>query len=151
PDLLQLLSKKDLDIDTKLIAIRLLGLIGPEAKAAMPALIAALSDENFHAQYWACRSLAKWEAAAEPAAALLIEKLKKGNPSVRRHAALALGAIGPAIGREGVDGLLAATGDQLHPVRADAIRALGKLGEIAKPAVPQLRVYMNDPKYNVRT
>lgn len=112
--------------------------IGPAAKPAIPALIKLLDSENFHNQYWSCRALAAIGAEAKPAVPDLCRLTKDAVPSVRRHAAMALGKIGSGVGDEGLKCLIAAIEDPLEPVRQDAVVALGDLGSFAQPAIPAI-------------
>ena len=117
--------------------------IGPDAKDAVPDVISFLTyDENlpwgFHPQYFACRALAAIGEDAVEAVPVLIDRLEKGVPSVRRNAAIALGAIGPAIGEEGIRSLEKALFAYHHPVRLDATVALGRIGPAAKSTIPKL-------------
>ncbi len=131
--------------------------IGPEAKAAVPALTEALTHEDFHTQYWACRALRDIGPEAKSAVPVLVKLLREGVPSkpvyaasVRRHAAQALGGIGPGIGQEALDTLAAALKDPIDPVREDAAVALGKLGPFAKPAVPALEEALDKGPFSAR-
>jgi HEAT repeat protein len=131
--------------------------IGPEAKAAVPALTDLLTHEDFHTQYWACRALREIGPEAKTAAPVLVELLRDGVPSkpryaasVRRHAAQALGGIGPDVGAEARDALAAALKDPIDPVREDAAIALGKLGPFAKPAVPALEEALDKGPFSAR-
>ena len=61
----------------------------------------------------------------------LIERLGSTDPGVRRHAAEALGRIGPAA----VPALIRALKDRHHLVRSSAAHALGGLGPATLPAL----------------
>ena len=85
--------------------------IGSAAGPAVPALIAMLSSNDFHTQYWSCRALAKiGMPAAEPAIPILISMLTDGVASVRGNAAAALGQLGSQAGRRIVQPLVDASG-----------------------------------------
>ena len=131
--------------------------IGPEAKAAVPALTEALTHEDFHTQYWACRALREIGPEAKTAAPVLVKLLREGVPSeprysasVRRHAAQALGGIGPDAGTKARDALAAALKDPIDPVREDAAIALGKLGPFAQPAVPAIEEALDKGPFSAR-
>ncbi len=81
---------KDRDKEVRFNAAYAVGKIGPAAKEAVPALIAALKDEY---RWVAASALGKIGPAAVPA---LIAALKDEDGSVRVSAAFALGWIGPA-------------------------------------------------------
>lgn len=137
PELLTLLEKDD--SRTRIPLIRCLQGIGPDAKAGVPALIKLLDHADFHTQYWTCRALGAIGAEARPAVPALCARTKAGSASVRRNAAAALGRIGPVIGTEGLQTLIAALGDGAEPVRENAVIALGELGAFAAPALPAIR------------
>jgi HEAT repeat protein len=65
-------------------------------------------------------------------------RVEQGVVSVRRNAAAALGKIGPVIGQEGLQVLIKALNEPIQVVREDAVIALGRLGEFARPAVPAI-------------
>lgn len=123
---------------TLIPAVAALGKIGKPSESAIPQLRAALYAENFHAQYWACRALAAIGPDAAPAIPDLLDRLKNGNTSVKRNAAMALGDIGTAGDNRVVPALIEALDDPAQFVREQAAWALGKLGEKAKPAVDKL-------------
>lgn len=126
PLLVELLEK-DEDANRRQ-AVGALGAIGPAAAPAVPVLRKMLYHEDFHTQYWACRALGAIGDDALPAVPDLIDRLKNGAASVKRNAAMALGRLGPRIGREAIDALIAAVDDPLQPVREQAVLALGRLG-----------------------
>jgi HEAT repeat protein len=124
--------------------------IGPGAKAAVPALLPILDCDDFHSQYWAQRTLGAIGPESRPAVPKLIELLHTSNVSVRHNSAIALGAIGPVIGPEGLKALEQALDDRMEPVREDAVIALGKLGDFAKPAAPAVRRVLQTRKIAAR-
>jgi HEAT repeat protein len=71
--------------------------------------------------------------------------------SVRRNAAAALGKIGPAIGPEGRQTLVAALRDPVQPVRENAVIALGELRAFAAEAVPAIREALQRSNFGART
>ena len=125
--------------------------IGPDASAAVPALTKMLDSDEFHTQYWACRALSAIGPAAAPTTPVLCRLTVEGTASVRRHAAAALGDVGPGIGKQGLDALTSALRDpNSDPVREDAVIALGKLGEFARPAVPAVREALESGRISAR-
>ena len=82
---------KDDNKKIRLVAIEALGLIGPDAKQAMPFLIALLDDRDDEARKSGIAALAKFEEAVPQLV------LDLGSPDARRRggAAAALGKIGP--------------------------------------------------------
>jgi HEAT repeat protein len=129
-----------------------LGRLAPEAKPAIPLLVAALASDDADAARAAARSLGRFGksaieplepaiAAAEPTTALravealgqigpageaaLIKSLKHPNPLVRRGVARELGRLGPA-GKNSAAALLTAASDKDADVRETAAAALRK-------------------------
>lgn len=150
PDLVRLLEKDD--EESRRHALSLLGSIGPDAKTAVPALRKTLNHADFHTQYWACRALAKIGPDAKEAVPELLKILPKKSAaaSVRRNAALTLGAIGPAVGAEAIGPLGEALFDNVALVREDAAWALGQMGKLADPALPSLEKALKDGASTVR-
>lgn len=136
--------------DTRVTLMYALMGIGPDAAQAVPLLIKTLDHEDFHAQYWACQALGGIGPPAEPATPVLCRLVSDAPASVRRHAAAALGGIGPGIGPEGLAALVKALRDPLEPVRENAVIALGKLGDFAKPAMPEIRAVLEEGRLKAR-
>ena len=120
-------SLKNGNVDVRWMAAVALGDIGdPEA---IPALMAALDDEDTYVRSRAALALGE---IGEAALAGLIAALRDGNDRVRWGAALALGEIG---GSSAVEALVGALSDPDEGVRQ---RVAGALGDIGEPAVPSL-------------
>jgi eukaryotic-like serine/threonine-protein kinase len=68
---------------------------------------------------------------------LWIDTLRHSHPVVRAEAARALGDLGPA-SKGAVSALTAALDDSDIEVRANAVRALERIGRAATPAIPKL-------------
>lgn len=124
--------------------------LGKVAAEAVPVIIPRLASEDFHSQYFACRALAAIGPPAKPAVAELIRLTREGVSSPRRHACLALGKIGPAVGEEGVRALVARLADGNQVVRRDAVIALGDLGPFAKAAVEPIREALQNRRFAPR-
>jgi HEAT repeat protein len=81
---------------------------------------------------------------AAVAAHQLTTLVEDGVTSVRRNAAAALGKIGPSIGNDAVQTLIGALDDRSQLVREQAVIALGRLGDLAKPAAPAIEEVLKD-------
>ena len=73
----------------------------------------------------------------------LIQALKDGDTKMRRHAAVALGEIGPSAS-SAIPALIEALKDEDHKVRENVAYTLGTLGPEAKQAIPALIEALND-------
>ena len=126
------------DPNRRLWAVSVLAVKGPEARAAVPELIAVLKqDDVARVRAGAALALGKMGAEARSACPGLIEALKDPAAPVRATAALALGLIGPEAHGAG-PALAAALTDEDAEVAASAATALGNLGPEAEAAVPLL-------------
>ena len=108
-----------------------LGAIGPEAKAAVPALAQALKDKDCDVRLYAAVALGKIGSEAGVAVPALIEALKDEDLCVRMGAEKALGEIGPTA----MPALIEALKDEDLGVRTGAEKALGGIGPAAVPAL----------------
>jgi HEAT repeat protein len=137
-----------------------LGQMGPEARAAVPALTELLKDPrllSYRPSYaWTLFKIDR--AAAGVAVAALLEVLDgKVHPtrlsakafSVARHEAMStLGQVG---GKDAVGALANALADADPAIRQEAAKALGTMGAPAREAVPSLRKALADPEEAVRS
>jgi HEAT repeat protein len=147
-DLTEALSDKQ----TRLHALRALKRIGPDAKAAVPALIDVVKTDKAPSSPTcteACEALGRIGPAAKEAVPVLIEaaKLKAAGSSVRLQATIALGRIGPAA-KEAVPVLIEAAKEPAFrgPLRWHAAAALGQIGKDAQEAIPALVELVKDAK-----
>jgi len=131
---------------------------GPSTGQVIDALTHSVSDKDTGARDCAASGLGDiLTALGEPGAAYwqktgpaLQKALKDGEPRVRRSAAYALGAFGPAAAPARSD-LIAAAADPSAIVRQNAAYALGKLGKEAGPeGVAELRKLLKDAEPLVR-
>jgi HEAT repeat protein len=106
-----------------------LGDIGPEAKAAIPALIKALGDQDVHVRILAANTLGDIGSEANEAVPALIKAPGDPEVLVRRHTAGALSRIGPEA-KEALPELeRLAEKDPDQSVRQSASEALKKIRE----------------------
>jgi len=82
------------DVNTRIVAVRALGEMGPPAHEAVPALIELTGAEDFDLRYWSYDTLGKIGPAAAEAVPVLIEQFRSGDSGIRNLAADALAAIG---------------------------------------------------------
>jgi HEAT repeat protein len=155
-------------------ALKALVEIGPEAKAALPEMTAALQDKTMRA--FTAQTLARMKGdglavltkaledkdddlrvevvvalrlAGKDAVPALQTALKYKNVEVRLNAADSLGRLG-ADARDAVPGLVAALKDESKDVRAEAAAALGRIGPDAKDAEAALTALKDDSEITVR-
>ncbi|HKI35888.1 MAG TPA: HEAT repeat domain-containing protein [Gemmataceae bacterium] len=133
-----------------------LGKIGPDARAAVPALTEGLAHDDKGVRILAANALVKIDpdnAAIKPvlneAVPALIEVLQQRDGGLRTWAALSLGKIGPDA-RTSVPALTAALTDADAPVRAAAADALGRVGPRDQAAVVGLVAAQRDADESVR-
>lgn len=120
-----------------------LGLLGPAAREALPALAQALRDEDEPVRLNAAYALGEIGGPAVPA---LADALRTGPEDARRAAGYGLAAAGaPA-----VEALLGMAGNAEEQVRLAAVDALGDLGPTAAVAVPVLAGALGDESGWVR-
>src|SRR5262249_42957909 len=108
-------------------AARALGLIGPGAQAAVPALVEAMRDREARVRVRAAEAL--WQVARDPASvAVLAEVLRDKDltPGDHSMAAQALGGIGPPAraARPLLTELTRAGDFDLRSTAADALRKI---------------------------
>jgi len=134
------------------VSARALSEYRASAVAALPALVAALHDPQLSTEgRWnAARTIGKIGPAAVSAVPDLIAELDNPEPTIREHAAEAIGDIGPLAAEQGVPALRRALADDSVKVRRDAVRSLGYIGEAARPAAEDMRKLLDDPEQIVR-
>jgi HEAT repeat protein len=131
------------DVPARRRASDALGLLGPAAREALPALAQALRDADEPVRLNAAYALGE---IGEPAVPALTDALRAGPEDARRAAGYGLAAAGePA-----VEALLGMAGDGEEQVRLAAVDALGDLGRTAAPAVPVLARALRDESEWVR-
>ena len=121
-----------------------LAALGPQAVAAVPALVARLDAEG--AGWPAARTLEKIGGAAVPA---LASGLASEKAVVRLHVARILGRLASSA-RDGLDALLLAAGDKDLSVRTEVVRAIGMIALDAERSVKALVAALATPNDEVR-
>jgi len=117
--------------------VHVLRAIGPPA---IPDLVKAMGAEKYSSLGGAELALAEIGVLAIPA---LVEAMEKGEPKVRCQAALVLGLM-HEMAASAVEPLIKALGDT-DGARAEALKALGRIGPAASKALPSVRPLLQDP------
>lgn len=134
-------------------AIYVLEAIGKPSVQAMPLLLESLDAADFQVQVITCRALAAIGPEAKAAQPKLLGLAKKGNPSVRGRAAIALGALG--IGEKDSSSVLQTLTELLDDpsqvVRERAMIGIGYLKQEGAPLLDRVRKAMTDPKFAARS
>lgn len=123
-------------------AIYALGMIGADAAAAVPDLIAALSDGEPEVRRRAAYALGQIGAPSRDSTPVLIEGLQDIDLGARVLAAEALGMIRPPTAAA-IEALAAVLRGNDVQLKARALDALGNLGKDAAPAVPAIAALLS--------
>lgn len=126
--------------------ITTMGGMGPQARKALPILMASVEKDPPGVALAALDTLGRIGPGAEAAAPVLLRTLEHGSPSHRLAATRALGRLGDAgdgaaptllswISREGIP----------HELRAGAAEALGGMPGQAEAAIPPLLELLRSP------
>lgn len=124
--------------------------LGSKAKTAVPALVEELDDEEFQSQLVAMQALTTIGADAKPAVEKLLTMIEIGNVSVRGHAAVCLGAIGPVEDHDVLKAIVQCLDDPNQVVRERAMIGLGMMGKNAATALPQVEKAMSDNSFHAK-
>jgi HEAT repeat protein len=139
------LTDKDAAARQRLAAV--LGELGVEAKAAVPALIRLLNDESLLVRLSAAGATGRIEGRAQLREGLFDNALKDGDVMVRRQASAAMLGL---IHEPAAPALLAlALKDADAAVRRNAARCVGTMGTAAKPLLPDLGRLLLDADVDV--
>jgi hypothetical protein len=131
-------------------AARSLGLLGADARPAIPALRAALSDADGLVRSSAARALGQIGPEARSSATQLERGLSDPDERVRAAAALALASIGALRGSV-IDALVVDLKDPSPLVRAHAAYALSRVRRRPEPVSTALREALADEDETVRS
>ncbi|MEO1995319.1 MAG: HEAT repeat domain-containing protein [Planctomycetaceae bacterium] len=132
---------------SKWVSLMVLVKTGDAAKPAIPELIKATHDMDFHIQTAACDVLGALGASARPAVPRLVQLLSHRITSVRGHAAYGLGEIGPVPDQDVVGHLLLGASDKHDFVREKALQALARIGKQAVSTLPTLQKHLRNVEY----
>jgi HEAT repeat protein len=136
PALVKALGHEDAGI--RIEAADDLGLIGPPAAGALPALLRVVEkDADRLARVAAAKAVAAIDPKDQTAVPALVEALKDKAGKARMRAVQALGDLGPAAS-SAVSDLVKAVKDSEPQVRWASSDALGQIGPAAEAAVPAL-------------
>lgn len=148
PELIKMLER-DQRFPVRESACRVLGDLGPVAKAAAPVLIDLLNDQEPVIRRRAARALGQLGAVTTNVIPALISALTNSDWYTDEYALLALGNIGP--GATNAIPVLVEELRHRHPdVRAFAANALGNMGPAAQSSIPALVIAVQDQHSGVR-
>jgi HEAT repeat protein len=121
---------------------------GPGAAAAVPGLVEGLRETDPGALDLALRSLRALKTVGAPATGRLKELTRHAKLDTRVEVALTLAAVNP---REpaALPPLVEALGPDYRYYRGDVYEALGNLGPVATPALPELEKHLDGSHYTV--
>ena len=118
--------------------------LGPDARAAIPALAEAIQDENLSVGLKAAEALGK---IGKPAIPALTKALQSKNDAIRRLAAEGLSAAGPnAKGAVPILAELLRDKSCSTETKQSVVAALAKIGPAAQPATSALIAAIQEPK-----
>jgi HEAT repeat protein len=132
PDLIRALRSEA--VGQRLKAAKDLGRLGWLAREALPALVAALNDDDAKVREAAAQAIGQMGPESLPT---LAGMLNHSDKYVRRHAVWALGKLGP-IARSVLKDLCDSLRDADPRTASGAAQALGQMGSDAAEAVPAL-------------
>ena len=134
PPLLQAFRSQSQPKDTRLLAIRSLGLIRTITSDVITTLVEALEDEDGEVRSFAISALGHIATVAPNIIRKVLWALEDEDDKVRSAAAYALGHIGPAI-PEVIPALIVALSDQSGIVSNSVAIALSRIGSAAIPGL----------------
>ena len=132
-------------------AARSLALLGPKAKAAVPALVKGLDDDEEQVFFWSATALAKIGPDAREATPELIKRLRRSSRRYRDQVRVRIVHALTQIGPFAVPQLTEALGADDSSIRFGAATVLGNLGSASHEAAPRLLELLADDSESVRT
>jgi HEAT repeat protein len=148
PELIRLL--RDQDESARSFAAESLGMIGPAARKAVPALVPMIGDPRMVMRLVAAAAMWRIDRD-ERGIPILLEVLRVGDANDQLFAMTILAEVGPA-GKDAVPSLIdiLTQGDRSRRPQA-AAETLGRIGAEAEAAVPALEAALKDPDGEIRT
>jgi HEAT repeat protein len=137
---------KDPDEFVRLRIVTVLGGIGPDAKAALPAIEAAKQDSSAFVRSAAEEA----EIRIKVDAKALLGLLKDKDEDKRMYAVKAIAFLGPHAKPVLSDLCNVLRNDKSKEIRREVPRTLGRLGKDGKDAVPALAAALSDPDDTVK-
>ncbi len=139
------------DVQAQALAAMHLGHIGPEARPAVPALLAmAMAPSSSYPTTTAAEALPTIDlGAARQVMDAWLPRLHDSDQQTRRDAAAMLGALGP-LAKPATSALVTALNDPDTMVRDRATRALGSIGLPIDAVMRGLIQALRDPEWTVR-
>ena len=136
---------------TKRSAIISLGMIGPEAKQALPTILKIAQVEQAKLQSWSATTLGRLGVKSDQVIAALNQLLKHKNWATPLAALGALGRLGHQPDKM-ADTLIQKTIDRNNNsnIRASSVEALGEIGLQSKKAIPAIITALKDKDSFVR-
>ena len=107
-------------------AARSLALLGPDAKAAVPALVKGLDDDEEQVFFWSATALAKIGPAAYEATPELIKRLKRSSRRYKDQIHVRIVHALTQIGPQAVPQLTGALGSEDSSVRVGRSQSAGQ-------------------------
>jgi len=137
--------REEVDKTDLLERLRAIKALDRRGAGAIPWYLGALTDPYASVRYWGVvglHNVCRGAETAQRAKTAVAELLRDGSPIVRIAAAQAMCDWGEE--KEGLAVLTKALTHESDTVRLNAAIAFGRIGEKARPALPQLRAAMRD-------
>jgi HEAT repeat protein len=136
-------SLRNPDVLARINTVDELGRRAPSSAEAVAAVVEAFSDASPLVRRFAAGGLAQLTAPTGPTVAALAGLLRDPEADPRESAARTLASLAPRVPADAVAALATAlsdaAADPVEAVRANAVEALGSLGERGARAVPRMR------------
>ncbi|HVW00915.1 MAG TPA: HEAT repeat domain-containing protein, partial [Planctomycetaceae bacterium] len=140
--------KTNKDVEVQTLACEVLGMIGPDARLAVPELIKLLHTRNVDLRSRAALALGMLQSDSEQSVKALLPLLHDQNERVVHSAVMALGRFGPAAA-SAVPALLPLFDSEDDGLRASLAYTVGEIGPNAKAAIPALIGSLSDDSESV--